>query len=149
MFSFRDKAVLLIGGGQNIGRAIALEFTKRGARIAVADLNVDGARQVAQDIVAAGGQAVGFAVDVSSEASVAACVAEAERFLGDIDVLMNNAGILSGGNPEDIPLAAWQRMMDVNFFGIVRANALIAPKMIARGSGYIVNTASFAGLYPF
>ena len=117
--------------------------------MAVADLNADGARQVADEIAAAGGRAVGLAVDVSSEESVAACVAEAEQFLGQIDVLMNNAGILSGGNPEDIPLAGWQRMMDINFFGIVRANALIIPKMIARGSGYIVNTASFAGLYPF
>jgi NAD(P)-dependent dehydrogenase (short-subunit alcohol dehydrogenase family) len=149
MFQFRDKTVLLIGGGQNIGRAIALEFAKRGANVAVADINQAGAVETARLVAGMGRQAVGLHADVSSEGSVAACAAAAEAALGEIDVLMNNAGILSGGNPEDIPLSAWQRMMDINYFGMVRANALLAPKMIARGSGYIVNTASFAGLYPF
>jgi NAD(P)-dependent dehydrogenase (short-subunit alcohol dehydrogenase family) len=78
-----------------------------------------------------------------------ACIDDAEAALGPLDVLMNNAGILSGGNPEDIPLDEWQRMFDVNLFSMVRANNVIVPRMIARGSGHIVNTASFAGFYPF
>jgi NAD(P)-dependent dehydrogenase (short-subunit alcohol dehydrogenase family) len=81
--------------------------------------------------------------------SVAAAIEEAERFLGSIDIHMNNAGILHSGNPEDFPPSEWERMFNVNLFGAVRANAVVMPKMIARGSGYIVNTASFAGLYPY
>ncbi len=149
MFSFENKGVLLIGGGRNIGREIAQEFARRGARVAVADIDRAGADETARLIEAAGGRAIGIACNVGSDESIADTVAQAESFLGDIDVLMNNAGILHSGNPEDFPVAEWQRMFDVNFFGAVRANAVVLPKMIARGQGYIVNTASFAGLYPY
>src|SRR5688572_11948486 len=105
MFSFLDKNTLIIGAGQNIGRAIALEFARRGANVGVADINADGAGQTAALVRDSGRKSVGLAVDVSNEESVAACVAAAEQALGQIDVLVNNAGILSGGNPEDIPVA--------------------------------------------
>jgi NAD(P)-dependent dehydrogenase (short-subunit alcohol dehydrogenase family) len=72
-----------------------------------------------------------------------------ERELGEIDIVINNAGILHIGNPEDIPLDEWQRMLDVHPLAAVRSCAVMIPKMLARGHGYIVNTASFAGLYPF
>jgi NAD(P)-dependent dehydrogenase (short-subunit alcohol dehydrogenase family) len=149
MFTFEKKNAFIIGAGQNIGRAIALEFARRGARVAVADISRAGADETARLVIAAGGQATGIACDVTSEASVAAAVSEAERFLGHIDIHMNNAGIIHSGNPEDFPAAEWERMFSVNFFGAVRANAVVLPKMLARGQGYIVNTASFAGLYPY
>jgi NAD(P)-dependent dehydrogenase (short-subunit alcohol dehydrogenase family) len=149
MFSFADKNAFIIGGGQNIGREIALEFARRGARIAVADINQAGADETAQLIEAAGGDAIGIACDVTDENSISDAVNAAENFLGHIDVHMNNAGILHTGNPEDFPVHEWERMFNVNFFGAVRANAIVMPKMLARGQGYIVNTASFAGLYPY
>jgi NAD(P)-dependent dehydrogenase (short-subunit alcohol dehydrogenase family) len=62
---------------------------------------------------------------------------------------MNNAGVLHNGWVDDIPLAEWQRMLDVNLLGMVRSLEVFVPQMIARGQGHIVNTASFAGLYPF
>jgi NAD(P)-dependent dehydrogenase (short-subunit alcohol dehydrogenase family) len=147
--TFDGKRVLLIGGAQNIGRAVALEFARRGADLAVADLDADGAKETAALVEQLGRKAVALRCDVTSEASVGETVAAAEAALGGIDVLMNNAGILSGGNPEDIPVPAWQLMMDVNFFGMVRAIEAVLPMMLARGSGHIVNTASFAGMYPF
>jgi NAD(P)-dependent dehydrogenase (short-subunit alcohol dehydrogenase family) len=149
MFSFDHKNALIIGAGQNIGRAIALEFARRGARIAVADISKAGADETAQLVIAAGGQATGIACDVTSDESVRSAVGAAERFLGYIDVHMNNAGIIHSGNPEDFPATEWERMFSVNFFGAVRANAVVLPKMLARRQGYIVNTASFAGLYPY
>lgn len=149
MFSFQDKNALIIGAGQNIGQKIALEFARRGARVAVADINAAGARSTAEMIVAAGGEATGIGCDVTSEASVADAVAAAEQFFGDIDIHMNNAGLLHSGNVQDFPPAEWERMFGVNLFGAVRANAVVLPKMVERGSGYIVNTASFAGLYPY
>lgn len=149
MFTFETKNALIIGAGQNIGREIALEFARRGARVAVADINKQGADETAQLINAAGGRALGIACDVTSESSINAAVNAAEAFLGPIDIHMNNAGILHSGNPEDFPPHEWERMFNINFFGAVRANAVVMPKMIARGQGYIVNTASFAGLYPY
>jgi NAD(P)-dependent dehydrogenase (short-subunit alcohol dehydrogenase family) len=149
MFTFENKNALIIGAGRNIGRVIALEFAGRGARVAVADIDKSGAEETAQMIVAAGGQATGIGCDVSSEESVRNAAGEAERFLGVIDVHMNNAGIIHSGNPEDFPASEWERMFSINFFGAVRANAVVLPKMVARSQGYIVNTASFAGLYPY
>jgi NAD(P)-dependent dehydrogenase (short-subunit alcohol dehydrogenase family) len=149
MFTFENKNAFIIGAGHNIGRVIALEFARRGARVAVADIDKTGAGETAQLIVAAGGKSTGIGCDVTSDASVRAAVAEAEGFLGHIDVHMNNAGIIHNGNPEDFPATEWERMFSVNFFGAVRANAVVMPKMLARGQGYIVNTASFAGMYPF
>jgi NAD(P)-dependent dehydrogenase (short-subunit alcohol dehydrogenase family) len=149
MFTFDNKNALVIGAGQNIGRAIALEFASRGARVAVADIDKAGAEETARLIIAVGGKAIGLGCNVTDEASVSAAVNDAERFLGHLDVHMNNAGIIHSGNPEDFPAAEWERMFSVNFFGAVRANAVVLPKMLARGQGYIVNTASFAGLYPY
>ncbi|MDE2595682.1 MAG: SDR family oxidoreductase [Sphingomonadales bacterium] len=146
---FAGAATLVIGGGRNIGREVAREFARRGARLAVADLDLEGAEEAAALIREAGGEAVALPCDVSSDASVKATVASAEAALGPLAILMNNAGILSGGNPEDIPVAAWQQMMDINFFGMVRAIEAVLPGMIARRRGHVVNTASFAGLYPF
>lgn len=146
---FEGKQALIFGSGRNIGRAIALEFARRGARIAVADLDADGAAETAQLIRDQGGVAEAFPCNVMDDASVRATAAEAERRLGEIDIVMNNAGILHSGYVEDIPVSEWTRMFDVNLLGMVRSLEIFVPKMIARGHGYIVNTGSFAGLYPF
>lgn len=149
MTTFAGKSALIIGAGQNIGRRVAQEWARRGSRIAVADISQEGAEETAALLRAAGAEAHAFRCDVASDESVLSCIDAAEAALGPLDILMNNAGILSGGNPEDIPLSEWQRMFDINLFGMVRANNVIMPRMIARGSGHIVNTASFAGFYPF
>lgn len=149
MAVFENKTALVFGAGQNIGRAIAREFARRGARVAVADINGAGAEEAAGVIRAAGGQAIGLTCDVTSSESVASAAAAAERALGEVDIVMNNAGILHNGWVEDIPLGEWRRMLDVNLMGMVRSLEIFVPKMIARGAGHIVNTASFAGLYPF
>jgi NAD(P)-dependent dehydrogenase (short-subunit alcohol dehydrogenase family) len=146
---FEGAVALIFGGGLNIGRQVALEFARRGANVAVADLDAAGAGETATQVAALGRESVGLGCDVTSEASIAEVAAQTEAALGPVEIVMNNAGILSGGNPEDIPLSAWQRMMDVNYFGMVRSIAHFLPAMLERGSGHIVNTASFAGMYPF
>lgn len=146
---FAGASALIFGGGQNIGRAVVLEWARRGARVAVADLNAAGAEETAEAVRAAGGEAIAIAADVTSDDSVAAAIAAAEAAFGPLDILMNNAGILAGGNPQDIPVDVWRQTLDVNLLGAVRAINLVLPGMIARGRGHIVNTASFAGLYPF
>ena len=149
MAPFAKSKGLVFGGGRNIGRAVVLEFARRGADVAVADLDFAAAQETARLVEAMGNKACALRCDVGSDGSILAAADEAERRLGPLDIIMNNAGILSGGNPEDIPVAAWQQMMDINFFGMVRSIEVFLPRMLSRGSGYIVNTASFAGLYPF
>jgi len=149
MFTLTGKKALIYGAALGIGRAVALEFGRRGATVAVADLNAAAAERTAADLAAAGARAIAIRCDVTLEESVRSAALEAETHFGEIDVVMNNVGAIVNGNPEDIPTAEWRRIMDLNFFGAVHSNQYFLPKMIARGSGYIVNTASFAGLYPY
>jgi NAD(P)-dependent dehydrogenase (short-subunit alcohol dehydrogenase family) len=146
---FTGKVALIFGSGQNIGQAIAVEFARRGAKVAVADINAEGARETAEMIRARGGEAIGLACNVTDSEAILAAAEATTAQLGEADIVMNNAGVLHSGYPEDIPLAEWERMFAVNFFAMVRANAIFLPRMIARGAGWIVNTASFAGTYPF
>lgn len=146
---FKGANVLIYGGGQGIGQAVALEFARRGGRVAIADINLAGAEETAATIKAAGGEGTALACDVTREDSVAEVAREAERRFGEIDIVMNNVGVILNGNPEDIPTAEWRRIIDLNLFSVVHSNQVFLPKMIARGRGHIVNTASFAGLYPY
>jgi NAD(P)-dependent dehydrogenase (short-subunit alcohol dehydrogenase family) len=146
---FQNKTALIFGAAQGIGRAVALEFARRGARLAIADINVNGAMETTTYIATAGGVAIAVSCDVTREDSVRGAAEEAESRLGAIDIVMNNVGVILNGNPEDIPTTEWRRIMDLNFFPAIHSNQVVLPKMIARGSGYVVNTASFAGLYPY
>ena len=147
--TFDKKAALIYGAAKGIGRAVAFEFARRGAKLAIADIDKAHADEAAAGIVAQGGQAVALRCDVMSDLSVREAAIAAEVSLGPIDIVMNNVGAILNGNPEDIPVAEWERILSLNFLSVVRSNAVFLPKMLARGSGYIVNTASFAGLYPF
>jgi len=149
MFSFDGTNALVVGAAGGIGRALAVEFARRGARVVAADIDEAGASQTAAAIREAGGDSLGLACDVTDTSSLATAVRSAEDHLGTIDLSANAVGVLLSGNPEDIPLPEWERIFQVNVFGAVRLNELILPGMIARERGYIVHTASVAGLTPF
>lgn len=149
MTIFTDKCALIYGGGKGIGAAIAQAFALRGARIAVADIDWAAALATVTAIEASGGVAIALECDVTLADSVSAAAVQAESTFGEIDIVVNNVGSLVAGHPEDIPLSEWQRIMDLNLFSIVRSNDYFLAKMQARGSGHIINTASFAGLYPY
>jgi NAD(P)-dependent dehydrogenase (short-subunit alcohol dehydrogenase family) len=146
---FAGANALIFGGAKGIGRAVALEWARRGARVAVADIDEAAALETSAEIEANGGTALGLAANVLSDGSVKAAVANASRELGELDLLMNNVGGILNGHPEDIPIAEWQRMMDLNYFAAVRGVQAVLPQFTARGRGHIVNTASFAGFYPY
>ncbi|MYM61887.1 SDR family oxidoreductase [Pseudomaricurvus sp. HS19] len=146
---FANKSALIFGGGNGIGRAIALEFARRGARVAVADIDVEGAQETVASITAAGGEAAVFLCDVTSDESVQSTIEQAEMAFGEIDIVVNNVGVIVSGNPEDVPPAEWQRIIDLNLMPVVRSNHIFLPKLLQRGRGHIVNTASFSGLYPY
>ncbi|MEE4360919.1 MAG: SDR family NAD(P)-dependent oxidoreductase [Pseudomonadales bacterium] len=136
-----EKIVVVTGGGSGIGAAMARRFAAEGAKaVVVADLNGAHAEAVAAEI---GGHA--RTVDVSDEAAVAALIDEVEGSLGPIDLFCSNAGIGVGRGIET-PDDVWRRIMDVNLMAHVYAARHLVPRMIARGGGYLLNTASAAGL---
>ena len=146
---FAGANALIFGGAKGIGKCIALEWARRGARVAVADLAAAQARETVAEIEAAGGTALALAANVMSDASVASAAAGAEAALGEIDIVMNNVGGMLNGHPEDIPLTEWQRIMEINYFAAVRGVSHFLPKFLARRKGHIVSTASFAGMFPY
>src|SRR5262245_36248026 len=104
MFAFDKAQVLVVGAASGIGRALALEVARRGARVVAADSDEAGAAKTAADIRDTGGSAIGVGCDVTDEPSLASAVAAAEEFLGSIDVSLNAVGVLLSGNAEDIPI---------------------------------------------
>jgi NAD(P)-dependent dehydrogenase (short-subunit alcohol dehydrogenase family) len=137
------KVVVVTGAASGIGRALALRFDAEGARaVAVADRDADGAAAVAAEI---GARAIAVTTDVSDEADVRRLVEVTEEAFGPIDLFCSNAGIATGGGVET-PDAEWQRIWDVNLMAHVYAARAVLPGMLARGEGYLLNTASAAGL---
>ena len=139
----RDKVVLVTGGANGIGRALCERFAVEGVRgLAVVDLDGTRAAEVAAGI---GEVAIGLGADVSRESDVIAAVANTEERFGPIDLLVSNAGIGMVGGVE-VPDEAWQQIWDVNVMAHVYAARAVLPGMLARGEGYLLNTASAAGL---
>ena len=138
---FQDKVAVVTGGASGIGAACCRNFAERGAKVVVADLNGDGARAVAAEF---GG--LGIACNVGDEAEVNALVAEVESALGPIDIMFNNAGINSGREILNTDLSVWQDPWQVNLMAHVYAVRAVMPGMIERGSGYLLHTASMAGI---
>ncbi len=151
---FRGQVVLVTGGSRGIGRAIARAFAGEGAGVALVSTHADGVKRVAEEIAAEGGRALPLEGDVSSEADVRRFVAQAERALGPIDVLVNNAGIPGPTAPAtEVALADWERVLAVNLTGAFLCAREVLKGMIARRSaaaprvngGAIINIGSIAG----
>ena len=136
-----NKVCVVTGGASGIGAATCRAFAAKGARVVVTDINMEGARQVAEEI---GGLAI--ACDVSVEAEVNNLVAEAEKQLGPIDLFFNNAAVATGGNPLNTPIDVWQDQWNINVMAHVYAVRAVLPGMLARGQGYLLHTASMAGI---
>jgi NAD(P)-dependent dehydrogenase (short-subunit alcohol dehydrogenase family) len=139
---------VITGGASGIGRACALEMARWGADVVIADLDERRMASVEGEIRAIGRRALSVRCDVSRDADVESLAAQALDGMGQVDLLMNNAGVVVGGPLEEIPMSDWEWIIGVNLLGPVRGVRAFLPHMLARGSGYIVNTASFAGLVP-
>ena len=136
-----DKVVVVTGGGSGIGEALAVAAAEAGARhVVVADIHGDQARRVAEAIVG-----TGVALDVADEAALRSMVAATERAHGGIDVFCSNAGFFGVGGIEDSNEAI-QAMWEVHVLSHLYAARAVVPSMVARGGGYLLNTASAAGL---
>jgi NAD(P)-dependent dehydrogenase (short-subunit alcohol dehydrogenase family) len=144
MGRLKGRNALVIGAATGIGRSVALALAREGAFVGVAD---DAAAQerdkVATVIVKAGGKALSVPCDVTVESDVAAAIDRVIEDCGRIDILVNNAGVgQPPGDFVDLPFSVWQRLVDINLYGVALGMRHALPPMLAQGYGRIINTAS-------
>ncbi len=132
---------MITGGAGGIGAASCRAFAGAGARVAVVDRNGPGSDAVAAEI-----DGIAIECDVSDESAVNRMVAEVERRLGPVDVCFSNAGIATGGDILSSDPGVWNEQWSINVMAHVHAVRAVLPGMLARGSGYLVHTASMAGI---
>jgi NAD(P)-dependent dehydrogenase (short-subunit alcohol dehydrogenase family) len=143
----RDKVAIVTGGGQGGGEGIARVLAREGAKVAVVDLNIEAAQRVAGSIDPEGKRAIAIRADVTSKEDTEAMAAQTLEAFGTIDILVNNAGVGGGiARVVDVPVDAWDRVMDINVKGILFCCQAVVPTMTERGKGKIVNIGSIAGL---
>jgi len=141
------KVALVTGAGSGIGRASAVRLAAENASVVVVDVNEHGADETVAQIEAAGGKAARTRADVTSIHDVKAMIEFAERTYGGLDILHNNAGIITGEPryPDNEP-EHWMRMLEINLTGVILGTQFAIHAMKKRGGGAIVNTASMAGI---
>ncbi len=136
--------VLITGAGSGLGQALALRFANNGAQVACVDIQAE--RTQATLAMLSGSGHAAFVADVSSDESMQSLADTVLADWGTPDIVINNAGIASGGDVLETPMSEWRLLWEVNVLSVVRGTRLFLPAMLKRGSGHVVSTASFAGL---
>lgn len=147
--ALEGKVTLVTGGGSGIGRASALAFAREGAKVAVADISVEGGEDTVRMIKEAGVDSIFVQVDVTKAGEVEEMVKRCVSSYGRIDCAFNNAGITGHfeGPIQDCPEEAWDEMLLVNLKSVFLCLKYEIPQMLKQGKGAIVNTSSIAGLF--
>ncbi|WP_406843779.1 SDR family NAD(P)-dependent oxidoreductase [Flavobacterium soyae] len=140
MFSLQSKKAVITGGGSGIGRAIAVLFAKQGAEVHIIDLSIESAQDAVDEIKNAGGTVFSYACNVSSQADVKATFEK----IGNINILINNAGIANVGKVDTTSEADFDRVMDVNVKGVYNCLFAAIPQFRLSNGGVILNMASIA-----
>jgi 3-oxoacyl-[acyl-carrier protein] reductase len=143
----KDKVAIITGSARGIGQATALKFAVEGAKVVVCDLDRKAVDEVVAEIVAKGGQSIGFTVNVTNKASIAAMVKGVTDKYGRVDVLVNNAGIVDDAMFRKMSDEQFERVIDVNLKGTYNCARAVVDIMIAQNAGVILNASSVVGLY--
>jgi NAD(P)-dependent dehydrogenase (short-subunit alcohol dehydrogenase family) len=148
LFDLTGRVALVTGGGRGLGEQIARGLAQAGAAVAVASRKREACEEVARELAGEyGARTLALRLDVASEDEVRAAFDEIEAALGPVELLVNNSGTSWGAPAAEMPLDAWQRVMDVNATGTFLCSRELARRLIARGApGAILNVASIAGL---
>jgi len=146
----RGKVAVVTGAASGIGRATAIRLAREGAALVVVDVDAAGAHDTMRTIQQAGGTASALDGDVADAAHAQRMIATAEQRFGGLDILYNNAGIVTGtpGYPQ-ATVEQWQRVLDVNLRAVILGTQLALPALRRRGGGVVVNTASMAAFVGF
>lgn len=147
----KDKTAVITGGASGIGRAMAHRFVAAGTNVVIGDIEEPAVIATVDELVTAGGAALGVRCDVADAASVDALRDAAVERFGSVEVVCLNAGVAAGGPMHELDLIDWRWTLDVNLYGVVNGISTFLPAMHAADSGHIVITASVAGLlsYPW
>ncbi|WP_010095585.1 SDR family oxidoreductase [Ornithinibacillus scapharcae] len=143
----QDKVAVVTGAASGMGKAIAELYASEGAKVIVADLNIEGAQEVVSGITEKGGVAKAVQVNVAKQEDIDNMIDTAVSEYGTLDILVNNAGIMDGFEPvADILDERWDLIFDINTKGVMRAMRKAIPIFLEKGKGNIINTASTGGL---
>lgn len=140
------STAVVTGAGGGLGRSIALDLAKRGARVLLSDINQAAVDGVAKEIRERGGQADVKLCNVAELTEVEALAKRADELFGKTDLLVNNAGVAASGPIGQIPMADWQWIMNINLWGPIYGCHAWVPRMKQAGRGHILNIASIAGI---
>ena len=139
-----QRRVLITGAGSGLGLALAQRYARSGARVACVDLIPERVETARTGLPGQGH--IGLIADVGDDDSMQALFDQIQKEWGGVDVLINNAGIASGGPMVETTMEEWRKLIEVDLFSVVRGCRLFLPGMLAAGKGQILSTASFAGL---
>ncbi|EKT84055.1 short chain dehydrogenase [Rhodococcus opacus M213] len=146
MSEFAGKVVVITGAGSGIGRALALNLAGRGARLAISDMDTVGLAETARQAEALGAEVKADHLDVTQREAVLAYADEVRAHFGKINQVYNNAGIAYHGEFEKSEFKDIEKIMDVDFWGVVNGTKAFLPHLIASGDGHVVNVSSLFGL---
>ncbi len=147
--NIENKVVVITGASSGLGEATARHLAARGAAVVLGARRTDKLEQIAADIRAGGGKAEVVATDVTSKAQVQALIDTAVRVFGRVDVLINNAGLMSIAPLDEVKTDEWDRMIDINVKGVLYGIAAALPQFRKQNSGHFINIASVAGVKVF
>ncbi|GGJ80286.1 gluconate 5-dehydrogenase [Anoxybacillus voinovskiensis] len=146
LFRLTGKTAIVTGGGRGLGEQIAIGLAEAGANVVVCSRKLDACEAVKEKLEALGVQSLALPCDVTNIDDVNAVVEQTVATFGRIDILVNNSGATWGAKVEDMPLEAWQKVLDVNITGTFLMSQAVGKVMIKQGEGKIINIASVAGL---
>ncbi|NNG40778.1 SDR family NAD(P)-dependent oxidoreductase [Flexivirga sp. ID2601S] len=147
MKSLKDKVVVITGAGSGIGRALALQAAREGARLAISDVDGEGLAETARLAEAAGAREVlTDKVDVADRAAMAGYAQQVAEHFGTVNVVVNNAGVSLTGTFDKLPYEDLDWIMGINFWGVVHGSKEFLPHLIASGDGHLINISSLFGL---
>lgn len=140
------KRIFITGGASGLGRAIAERWARDGWRVCIADIHDERGADTVAAVNALGGEGRYERVDVTSEASIQAAANKLQDEWGGVDIVVNNAGIATGGRIDTHSMEDWEAAININLLGVARGCKVFTPMFKQQGSGYFINTASMAGL---
>lgn len=146
MKDFKDKNGFVTGAASGIGRSFALALAKRGMNLHITDINMDGLEKVKLEVEKIGVKVFASKCDVAKYKDFEKAANDFYKKMGEVDILINNAGISMGVDMLNIDLDAWRKVMETNLWSIIHSIKAFLPHMVKRGSGHIVNIASGAGV---
>ena len=146
MRTLQNRVAVVTGAGSGIGRGLALEFAKRGCRVAIQDVAPDRIAQTADEVRTLGAEVLVDSFDVSSADAFKAFADRVQDELGGAQVLVNNAGVALSGDFVDLTLEEWEWIVGINLWGVVYGSKFFLPQMLAQEEGHLVNLSSLFGI---